>query len=249
MGLPVMGDKAPRFCGPAAGPGAGAGRGVPAAPGSGRAGALPAGAGPVGRARATGVAGGAGGAGAGVVLATEAGAGAEATAGPSRRTWAGAGVADGPTGAGGRTAGPAGACEGAEAATTPGGGGTRRWLEELTTGEGPAGAAVLGAPMPAAAATLSALDGAVEVVVAVVAGRVPADTVWGWAAGNTPAGGKVDVLAAATPRPATASACRPAGTVAAGLPARDEVSVCTGADKERPETGAGRSCSGAGSSG
>jgi hypothetical protein len=75
-----------------------------------------------------------------------------------------------------------------DAATTPGGGGTRRWLEELTMGEGLAGAvlagavlagAVLaGAPIPGVAGTLSLLDGAVEPAeAAVVVGRVPADTV------------------------------------------------------------------------
>jgi hypothetical protein len=65
-----------------------------------------------------------------------------------------------------------------DAATTPGGGGTRRWLEELTMGEGLAGAVLAGAPIPGVAGTLSLLDGAVEPAeAAVVVGRVPADTV------------------------------------------------------------------------
>jgi hypothetical protein len=187
-------------------------------------------------------------------LATGEGAGPEATGGASRRAWGGAGAAEEPAGPDGRTVLPAeapDACVAVDAATTPGGGGTRRWLEELTMGEGLAGTVLPGAPIPGGAGTLSVLDGAVEPAEAtVVVGRVPADTVWGCAAGNTPAGATGTVLAAATPRPTTVSACGPAGTTAAGLPARGEAGVCNGAgEEERPAAGAGRSCSGAGSSG
>ncbi len=65
-------------------------------------------------------------------MTTEDGAGPEARGGASRRAWAGAGTADGPTGATGpegRTVLPAEApeaCAVVDAATTPGGGGTRR---------------------------------------------------------------------------------------------------------------------------
>jgi hypothetical protein len=260
MGLPVMGDNAPRFWGPAAGPGRGAGAAVPGS-WPGRAGAPAGGVGATERARATGTAGCTG---PGAALAGNEAAAPVAPAGASRRACGaadGAEGADDTTGAAGpddRAGLPAGAeapvvCAPVDAATTPGGGGTRPWPEDETTGDGPAGVVLpaVGVPgLPRSAP--SALDGDVGVgTTAAGAGRVPLET---WFVGSTPAGGTGTMPVAAKPLPATpvnaAPASGPPELTGAGPPARGEVGDATGPGEEgRPAPGAGRSCSGAGSSG
>jgi hypothetical protein len=107
-----------------------------------------------------------------------------------------------------------------EAATTPGGG-TRPWLEDVTTGDALADPALPG--------------------VVVTAAPGPVGT---WAEGSTPLGGADAVPAATRPLLATPdrgeAASGPAGATATGLAARgDEV---VGAEPgERPATGSGRS--------
>ncbi|MGA3217536.1 MAG: hypothetical protein ABSE77_00435 [Acidimicrobiales bacterium] len=256
MGLPVMGDNAPRFCGPAAGPERGAGAAVPGS-GPGRAAAPAGGVGATERARATGTAGCAR---PGAALIGEE---AAAPVGVSLRTCGAVDVADGTTGAAGpdgRAGLPAetGAevpvvCAPVDAATTPGGGGTRPWPEDETTGDGPAGIVLPGATVPGVPrAAPSALAGAIGAGAAGAgAGRVPAET---WFVGSTPAGGTGAVPVAARPLPATpasaAPASEPAEVTGAVLPARGEVGVAAEpGEEERPAPGAGRSCSAAGSSG
>ena len=250
MGLPVMGDKAPRFCGPAAGPGAGAGRGVPAAPGrtaggtargrEGRDAPAPTGS-PVRRWPPR----------AGWVLADRSGRRAQRAAGGALTTDLGPGPGlPTPVGSGeGQHRGASTDCA-VRWRPDPGGGVTPARRLGAATGRGPAVAAVTGAP--------DARSGGNALGPRTAPSRWPCRGGRTCAAWTRSGGGPQATLRPGAEwtwsrppcaRPATASACRPAGTVAAGLPARDEVSVCTGADKERPETGAGRSCSGAGSSG
>ncbi len=258
MGLPVLGDSAPRFWGPAAAPGPGRGAAVPGSwPGRGGA---PAGdVGATDRARATGTTGCAG---PGAALAGTEAATPLAPAGASRRTCGAAdgGIADDTTGVkepDGRAGLPAGAevpvvCAPVDAATTPGGGGTRPWPEDETTGDGPAGAVLPGVADPGVPkeAPPSALDGAADVgAAATAAGRAPLET---WFVGSTPAGGTGMVPAAVRPLPATpVSAGAASGPPAlTGAGPRGVVGIATGlGEAGRPAPGAGRSCSGVGSSG